>query len=175
MRRGIIKSRVIRCAAAATAVLMLTGANTGAGGFENRVLASHNFERSNLGLQPLQWSPRLAASAQRWANYLAATGRFEHARDLYGDPQGENLWAGTRGYFSTEAMVDAWLREKRYFRQGRFPNNSVTGRVEDIGHYTQIVWRSTYAVGCARATGRQEDVLVCRYAEAGNYVGERPY
>jgi len=90
-------------------------------------------------------------------------------------PEGENLWAGTRGYFAPEAMVDAWVREKRMFRRGRFPDNSLTGRHEDVGHYTQLVWRSTRAVGCARAQSDREDILVCRYSEAGNWVGEYPY
>ena len=72
-------------------------------------------------------------------------------------------------------MVNAWIREKRFFRLGTFPDNSTTGRVEDIGHYTQVVWRATRQVGCAEAAGPSEDILVCRYAEAGNYRGEQPF
>ena len=72
-------------------------------------------------------------------------------------------------------MVGAWVREKQFFRQGVFPDNSTTGRVEDVGHYTQLVWRATTAMGCAQASGAGEDILVCRYAEAGNYRGERPF
>jgi len=30
-------------------------------------------------------------------------------------------------------------------------------------------------VGCAEASSAREDILVCRYAEAGNYIGERPF
>ena len=33
----------------------------------------------------------------------------------------------------------------------------------------------TGEVGCAIARGRVEDVLVCRYSDAGNYIGERPF
>ncbi len=91
------------------------------------------------------------------------------------DPQGENLWAGTRNYFSPEDMVGAWAREKRNFRPGAFPANSTTGRVEDVGHYTQLGWRNTEEVGCARAAGVEEEVLVCRYANPGNYLGEKPF
>lgn len=91
------------------------------------------------------------------------------------DPQGENLWAGTRNYFNPDDMVGAWAREKRYFRQGTFPANSTTGKVEDVGHYTQLVWRQTAEVGCARAAGAAEEVLVCRYANPGNYEGGKPF
>lgn len=164
-----------RAAILAVALPLLNGATSFSSGFEARVLASHNLERGNVGVEPLRWNPELARSAQRWADHLAATGQFEHAPEDPISPQGENLWAGSRGYFTPEAMVDAWVREKRHFRSGIFPANSVTGRVEDVGHYTQLVWRDTREVGCARASGRREDVLVCRYAQAGNYIGERPF
>ena len=143
--------------------------------FVRRILAAHNRERQDLGLEPLSWNPALAQSAQRWAEHLAETGRFEHAPENHVVPEGENLWAGTKGYYTPEAMVAAWIREKRYFRTGVFPDNSTTGRVEDIGHYTQVVWRATHEVGCAEAASANEDILVCRYAEAGNYRGERPF
>jgi hypothetical protein len=143
-------------------------------GFDQRVLAAHNRERSALGLIPLSWNPALARAARRWADHLAMTGRFEHAPENYTAPEGENLWAGSRGYFTPEAMVNAWIREKRFFRPGTFPDNSTTGRVEDVGHYTQLIWRATTEVGCAEAAGASEDILVCRYAEAGNYRGEQP-
>jgi hypothetical protein len=72
-------------------------------------------------------------------------------------------------------MVDAWARERRFFKPGRFPGNSTTGRVADVGHYTQLMWRDTRAVGCALARGSREDILVCRYSAAGNYEGEVPF
>ena len=143
--------------------------------FDQRILAAHNRERLDLGLEPLSWNPALAESAQLWADYLASTGRFEHAPENRDVPEGENLWAGTKGYFAPEAMVDAWIREKKVFRLGVFPDNSTTGKVEDVGHYTQVVWRATTQVGCAQATSASEDILVCRYAEAGNYRGELPF
>jgi hypothetical protein len=143
--------------------------------FDRRVLAEQNLERRGLGLVPLSWNPALAHSAQHWADYLASTGRFEHAPENRSAPEGENLWAGTKGYYTPEAMVDAWIREKKFFRPGTFPDNSTTGRVEDVGHYTQVVWRATTQVGCAEARSHIEDILVCRYAEAGNYRGEVPF
>lgn len=143
--------------------------------FDERLLVAHNRERVALGLEPLTWNPALVDSAQRWADYLATTGRFEHAPENHRAPEGENLWAGTKGYFAPEAMVGAWIREKQFFHPGVFPNNSTTGRVEDVGHYTQLVWRATSEVGCAEASSAREDILVCRYAEAGNYLGERVF
>lgn len=153
---------------------VLIGGTGTANNFDARVLAAHNRERAALGVVPLRWNEDLAASARGWADHLAATGGFHHAPESKIDPEGENLWAGSKGYFTPERMVDGWIREKRFYKAGVFPNNSSTGRVSDVGHYTQLIWRATTQVGCATATGGREDVLVCRYAQAGNYVGERP-
>ena len=167
-------SQILACAVIVLAPLMMGAADPQIA-FDQRLLIAHNRERLDLGLEPVRWDPTLAQSAQRWADYLASTGRFEHAPENHRAPEGENLWAGTRGYFQPEAMVGAWIREKRFFRPGVFPDNSTTGRWEDVGHYTQLVWRATSQVGCAEAASEREDILVCRYSEAGNYRGERPF
>ena len=125
-------------AALVAAFPLLVGATDLSSNFEQRVLAAQNRERAALGLAPMVWDASLAISANQWANTLARDGRFEHAPFNPSDPQGENLWAGTKGYFPIEARVDAWLREKQHFVPGVFPNNSNTGRVQDVGHYTQI-------------------------------------
>jgi hypothetical protein len=171
----MVAIRTLASLALLAAAPALVGATGLANGFEARVLAAHNRERALIGVGPLQWNPALAASARRWADHLSATGRFEHAPENAVAPEGENLWAGTRGAYALEAMVDGWVREKRHFKPGAFPDNSTTGRVEDVGHYTQLVWRQTGQVGCALASGTREDVLVCRYSDAGNYIGEVPF
>lgn len=136
-----------------------------------RLLAAHNRERLSLGIAPLRWSNELAANAAGWAAHLARTGAFEHAEI---EDEGENLWMGTAGAFSPEEMVGGWTEERRHFRRGVFPENSSTGDWQDVGHYTQLIWRGTVQVGCAVATGRGSDYLVCRYSSPGNIVGEQP-
>jgi uncharacterized protein YkwD len=169
----------LKSSAASLALLFATPVMMGAvdldAFFGERLLVAHNRERATLGIGPLRWNPALAVSAQRWADHLAITGTFEHAPETPRHPEGENLWAGSKGYFPLEARVDAWIREKQNFKRGTFPDNSVTGNVADVGHYTQLMWRDTHEVGCATATGAREDVLVCRYSSAGNYVGERAF
>jgi hypothetical protein len=154
---------------------LLVGGTASRADFNARLLIAHNAERSAIGVPPLVWNGRLAADARVWADELAATGRFEHSPDEPGkQPQGENLWAGTPRAFSPEAMVALWIAERRDYRPGIFPNNSRSGDVENVGHYTQLIWRGTRQVGCATAAGRNEEFLVCRYSEAGNVYGERP-
>ena len=154
---------------------VLMGATAVRSDFNQRVLAAQNSERAIAGVPSLAWSDTLSADAKVWADRLAATGRFEHSPDEAGQaPQGENLWAGTPRAFSPEAMVGLWIAEKRDYRPGIFPNNSRSGDVENVGHYTQVIWRNTRQVGCATALGKNEEGLVCRYSEAGNVYGERP-
>jgi hypothetical protein len=45
----------------------------------------------------------------------------------------------------------------------------------DVGHYSQIVWKTTTKVGCGFAESNGSDVLVCDYAPPGNVMGERAY
>jgi hypothetical protein len=154
---------------------LLIGGTATRADFNQRLLAAHNAERAAIGVPPLQWNPQLAADARIWADELAATGRFEHSPDEPGqEPQGENLWAGTPRAFSPEAMVHLWVSEKRDYRPGVFPNISRSGDIEQVGHYTQLIWRASRQVGCATAVGRDEEFLVCRYSSAGNVYGERP-
>ena len=169
------RSRSILAAALLICSPLLMGGTAVRADFNQRLLAAHNSERAALGVPPLQWDDRLAADARIWAKELAATGRFEHSPDEPGqNPQGENLWAGTPRAFSPEAMVHLWVAEKRDYRPGVFPANSRSGDVENVGHYTQLIWRSSRQVGCATAVGAHEEFLVCRYSAAGNVYGERP-
>jgi hypothetical protein len=140
--------------------------------FETRLLARQNQERETVGAPPLVWNARLATRAQAWADHLAQTSRFEHSPNLPGEPfEGENIWGGTPGAFGPEAMVDLWIKEKTHFVPGTFPSNSNTGDVEDVSHYTQLIWSRTRQVGCGRSRGPREEILVCRYSEPGNVIG----
>ncbi len=137
--------------------------------FSERLLAIHNRERAQIGEARLEWDAKLAQDAKAWANRLAATGSFEHAPL---DDEGENLWSGTAGAYSVEEMIGHFITERQEFQPGVFPAVARSGNWQRIGHYTQIIWPTTRAVGCAMATRRDIDYLVCRYYPAGNVVGE---
>ena len=140
--------------------------------FSARVLLAQNAERRSLGLKPLRWDPQLEAAASAYAGEMAATGEWGHSADEDRPDQGENLWMGTHGAFTAEEMVGDWIAEKREFRAGVFPDVSATGNWADVGHYTQIVWADTDRVGCGLSSSAEDDYLVCRYAHAGNVMGE---
>lgn len=139
--------------------------------FPARVLAAHNAVRAQSGAAPLVWDPTLADAATTYAAQLALTNTFQHS-DRHARPgTGENLWMGSRGYYSYEAMVGGWASEERLFVPGIFPAVSRSGNWADVGHYTQMVWPTTTRVGCAVASNARNDYLVCRYSPAGNIDG----
>ena len=150
---------------------MPAGAQSFAAQFPARILAAHNAARAEAGVAPLVWDNALGSGAAAYAQQLAMSGRFQHSDRHARRGIGENLWMGSHGAFSPEAMVGGWAAEKRWFVPGVFPNNSRTGSWEDVGHYTQMIWPSTQRVGCAIASSGRIDYLVCRYATAGNMDG----
>ena len=141
--------------------------------FPDRIIALHNRERAAVGVPPLAWDSTLAAGAASYARSLALSGAFAHSDRRTRGGVGENLWMGTRGAFTVEQMVGSWASEKRMFVPGVFPRVNRSGNWSSVGHYSQMIWPTTTRVGCALASSRSADYLVCRYAPAGNIDGRR--
>lgn len=141
--------------------------------FNSDCLYENNVYREAVGVPDLVWSDDLTASAQNWANTLAATGQYAHS----GTPGvGENLAMGTQGAYTAPQYIDLWGAEQANFIPGGvFPDVSATGNWADVGHYTQTVWRDTTQVGCGMASGFGSDFLVCQYTTSGNVEGETVY
>jgi hypothetical protein len=136
-------------------------------------LSAHNAEPGRAGVPALNWSGTLARDAGSWADARARKGRLEHASSDARHGMGGNLWMGSAGDYSAEDMVGGFVSERDAFRAGTFPHVSRTGNWADVGHYTQLIWPSTQEVGCAISKGETTDVLACRYAPAGNIVGQK--
>jgi hypothetical protein len=139
--------------------------------FDQKLLAAHNAERDRRHLPRLIWSDQLAQHAKSWAAKLAHDDRMVHSDRKDRPGEGENLWNGTASYFGPEDMVGSFLSERKSFKAGTFPEVSKTGKWQDVGHYSQIIWPTTTAVGCALAHNKVRDYLVCRYSPAGNVFG----
>lgn len=143
--------------------------------FEQRVLAVHNRERALVGALPLSWDPELAAAAAGYGPTLSRLGKLVHSEYSTRRGQGENLFMGSRGAYSLDDMTADWVAEKKLYRSGVFPKVSRTGHFEDVGHYTQMVWRTTTRVGCAIHSDSRWDFLICRYSPPGNVLGHRAF
>jgi pathogenesis-related protein 1 len=130
------------------------------------MLDAHNAVRARVGVPPLVWADQLAAVAQGWANHLIATNAFSHRPN---NRFGENLYMIAGGTASPANVVGMWADEARGYD---IRSNTCSGV---CGHYTQIVWRETRAVGCAVVANPYREVWVCNYDPPGNVIGYRPY
>ena len=136
-----------------------------ASSFSREMLTAHNNIRAAIELPPLQWSSELAAYSQKWADSLIAKNRATHNSK---SPYGENILVTGLGS-TPSTVVTEWASESQDYT---YRSDTCNG---DCGHYTQLVWRSTRKVGCARALNGQREIWVCSYDPPGNFRGEKPY
>lgn len=155
---------------------------------EQAALERHNAIRAEVFTgSALLWSDQAAADAQSYADTLAASGAFEHdpknSSGYDNGPYGENLYASTVPGITMEDAVDNWYVELDFYD---YSSNSCSVDAENTitvdittyntcGHYTQLVWKETTYVGCAKAqyqTGTLKDgyVVVCKYKDPGNVI-----
>jgi pathogenesis-related protein 1 len=129
-------------------------------------------------LPPLEWDPALAQTAAQWVamcvDTMAPAGLIDHNPNRsQGHPYyvGENVF-GAGGNATAKQAVDTWAAEKANYNYEANTCNGV------CGHYTQIVWRTTVKLGCAKGTCSgftYPTSIVCNYGPGGNSGGTRPY
>ena len=159
------------------------GGNPGSGEPANLsgITAAHNVVRAMVqtspALPPLIWNNDLAATAAAWVAMCKDTdgnGLIDHnANRSVGHPYyvGENVFGGS-GAVTGHQAVDLWAAEKANYNYATNTCNGV------CGHYTQLVWRDTLAVGCAMGTCanlQYKNVIVCDYGPGGNNGSQKPY
>ncbi|XP_021893084.1 protein PRY1-like [Carica papaya] len=131
-------------------------------------LVEHNKVRSSVGQPFYLWDKKLEDFARSWANE-----RIQDCKMIHSDgPYGENLfWGGSNRWTAAEA-VRLWADERQFYNA----ENNTCQEGKTCGHYTQIVWRDSYKLGCARVECRKGGVfIVCAYDPCGNYEGESPF
>ncbi|KAK1322771.1 hypothetical protein QJS10_CPA02g00040 [Acorus calamus] len=131
---------------------------------------AHNAARSKVGVGPVTWDPTVAAYAQNYARQRSGDCRLVHS-DSNGR-YGENLfWGKGKEYWATDA-VKSWVDEEKDYSY----NSNACASGKACGHYTQVVWRSSTRIGCARVKCNDGAVFItCNYSPPGNVNGRRPY
>lgn len=153
-------------------------------------LCAHNSVRANAQPAPvpplpdLTWNEALATVAQAWAEHCTWS-HNENRSSEYNARAGDNVYVGENLYISSAASVTpyeavaSWAREAAFYDYAT--NTCANG--ETCGHYTQLVWRKTLAVGCglafcgsvANSGFTYATLVICDYAPGGNIIGEKPY
>ncbi|XP_030456396.2 pathogenesis-related protein PRB1-2-like [Syzygium oleosum] len=131
-------------------------------------LDGHNTARKAVGVPPLVWDTSLSTYARVYANKRRADCKLVHSP---GYAFGENLFWGQGRQWSAADATAAWVAEKRWYN---YASNACSG--QECTHYTQVVWRTTTRVGCAKIICNSGDTFIaCEYYPPGNYIGQRPY
>ncbi|XP_053111750.1 GLIPR1-like protein 1 isoform X1 [Hemicordylus capensis] len=150
--------------------------------FIKECLDAHNKHRSEVNppasdMLYMTWDLALARTARAWANKCI----FEH-NPYRGHPHpklrptGENLLAGgaIRRPYNSASAIRVFYNEVKYYNYNKHSCTHV------CGHYTQVVWSTSYKLGCAIVFcpkfGHQKNIeyFVCNYAPTGN-LPWRPY
>lgn len=139
---------------------------------EPMMISAHNELRQKFNVPPLIWDDGLAASAQEWANKIAASGVLPPARRSMSSI-GQNVFWGTADQWPPKDVLEVWEAESKNY--DRTTDTCAPGK--KCMHFTQVVWSSTTKLGCgkARSADGQTDFFVCYYDPAGNYAGQSPF
>ncbi|KAF2294258.1 hypothetical protein GH714_008668 [Hevea brasiliensis] len=131
-------------------------------------LNAHNQARAAVGVGPMTWDNKVAAFAQNYANQRARDCNLVHSSNR---PYGENL-AKSSGGLSGKDAVKLWVDEKAFYDYNS--NSCAAGK--QCGHYTQVVWRNSVRLGCAKVKCNNGGTFIgCNYDPPGNFVGQKPY
>jgi pathogenesis-related protein 1 len=144
------------------------------------VVQEHNAIRSQFGLDPLVWDEELARDALRYARILQDWNAGNPGRPVHpgqptlhetDNPHGENIYwrRATHDSTSMAHAVRQWAGEVSDYN---YSTNECSGI---CGHYTQIVWRNTRKMGCAKVQFGDQTFVVCKYDPPGNIIGRKPY
>jgi len=129
-------------------------------------------------LVPLVWDPLIAARAQEYADSMDDWSQGHSSSEFrtydstfHQGYHGENMAIGGGRYADPSYFV----------AEGWGANEAQDCQLASCGgHYTQMVWRETIALGCGRKEGVTFDgnvgtLTVCQYAPGGNINGRAPY
>ncbi|XP_057824766.2 pathogenesis-related protein 1C-like [Cryptomeria japonica] len=140
----------------------------GAQDLKTQFLSPHNDARSQVGIAPLVWDDTVAAYAQNYGKQCKADCALQHSSGSYG----ENIFWGKGKELSPVDAVNAWVEEKQYYSY----NSNSCAQGQQCGHYTQVMWKNSQKVGCARVKCNDGAIFItCDYDPPGNYVGEKTY
>lgn len=134
----------------------------------SQFLVPQNQARAQVGDPPFVWDENVTSYAQAYANERRGDCALKHSNG----PFGENIFWGGGSDWQPKDAVAAWIGEDRFFN---YQTHSCDG-YEECGHYTQIVWKDSRKLGCARVICDDGDTfMTCNYDPPGNYIGQNPY
>ncbi|XP_055352537.1 cysteine-rich venom protein pseudechetoxin-like [Paramacrobiotus metropolitanus] len=138
---------------------------------QQAIVSQHNNlrrQKPSTAMFQISWDAETADRAQQWVN------KCNYAHPQYGTSDydtymktskyslGQNI-AKSSNVLSWSDIVNLWYNEVNSFTLGQSTSAMV-------GHYTQIVWNTTFLLGCGYKNCGSFNFYACDYAPAGNVV-----
>ncbi|CAH1233626.1 GLIPR2 [Branchiostoma lanceolatum] len=135
---------------------------------QEECLRLHNEKRSRHGAEPLSWCQKCADFAEQVVKALEGSNSpLMHSKSVYRtwEVNGKMIKHGENLMYKfprvdCQTAVESWYEERHVYN----PRHPLF-QIEESGHFTQLVWKSTKSVGCAKT----DRYLCCIYEEAGNW------
>nr|XP_020026245.1 cysteine-rich secretory protein 1 [Castor canadensis] len=140
---------------------------------QEEIVNIHNTFRRNVfpparNMLKMMWSPEAAENARILARYCDFAHSDPLERRLKNTFCGENLHLESYP-ISWSNVIEIWYNESRYFTYGEWTSSDDDTRTD---RYTQVVWASSYLIGCGVASCRKERIpqylYICHYCHEGN-------
>ena len=90
----------------------------------------------------------------------------------YPEKFGQNLAMGTKNTDSgsVSTLTKLWLKECLNCDNDDYCESGKTS--QQVGHYTQSIWKNSKAIGCGLAQNKGDNFLVCNFNPPGNILAQ---
>ena len=142
--------------------------------FYTALVNRHNTLRKKHSAGSLSKFADIAKLAQDTANRCKKKGTLEHYGLSYnGKWMGQNLYVLGGAAPTGAEVANNWYSENKNYNY----NSGKSKNGKEIGHFTQLVWKSTKKIGCAVAKGKWNGYspsyyVCCNYFPGGNVQGQ---
>ena len=147
----------------------------------NELLEKHNSIRAKHKSPSLTYSEEIDKIAQAASERYLEWGKLKQKNEYYnGELLGENNYV-CGGFICFPPDIDTIMSYWYYREEPLFDYTKGKSKYTIyVGHFTQVVWRSTKYIGCGLARGKwdkYEDAyyLNCKYYPAGNIKGREVF
>ncbi|KAJ8447501.1 hypothetical protein Cgig2_019495 [Carnegiea gigantea] len=130
-------------------------------------LDAHNAARAAVGVGDMEWSDEVAAYAEQYANQRIDDCAMQHSNGQYG----ENLAEMSDDSLDAAGAVKMWVDEGENYD---YDSNTCTTGQDQCLHYTQVVWRDSVQLGCARVVCNTGGTfIICNYNPPGKEPSQK--
>nr|KAF6362700.1 cysteine rich secretory protein 1 [Pipistrellus kuhlii] len=149
---------------------------------QNEIVDLHNTFRREVdppasNMLKMSWEEEAAKNARELSKYCEVGQSNALKRRITNTFCGENTYL-TSSLISWTDVIQIWYNESYYFQYGDWPK---TDEKKSVYHYTQMVWASSYLIGCDVSPCCQrlspQYLYVCHYCHEGNEpdLMDKPY